>query len=331
MMNKRYIYPMLLFAVFYCLTVGLSGCISGNEDEYCGKTPVREPAFLTVTTRGIETDVPEDGKWDNYVNSIRLIGFKDGEAPPSFNIVFTNGGDNKWTLVSATEIVINTEIQAGQYAFYFIANEGGHTLAGENNILLKNKLDAISSQDELKGLTITYQAPEPEKPMLMTAVDNRMIWGGTTNNISVELIRTLSKLAGVQVVDKDDASCEGSFTLKLTGGNKFGLFVKTALGGTDYNKPKEIEGELATGPFLENDDTADLTGYYFTESSKIELVEVQLSDGTESSPKEKEVITVENRNTRVGVRAKLSEQEQCLQINTLIAPWAPISLSPGYE
>lgn len=329
MINKRYILKALLLPLFTCLLfAGTAGCSNegilpegGEEPDNGGTT-----SFSIVMGR-VVTDVPSDGNFDDYISSVRVLAFDD--SGPKYNMLFTGsaGNDGKvWTIVGDGISIAdeNVSLEGGTYTFYFIANEGEHQLDGNGK--LKDKLtDGSLTEDELMQIIMSYSEPSKDTPILMTARKEWHIIAGNENETDVELTRALAKLDYVQVKNADGASMEGTFSLSIQRADKYYLFPSSG-GLVPYN-PIQVTSK----PLKISD--ANLIGIYFSEGSKVELSTLVafIENGTSyQAPADADEIVGE-RNKGVRIDATITDTQQCLQVNTSIAPWEIVELPPTYE
>lgn len=209
MRYRKYILNNLLLPVFACLLAGLAGCSNEVVSQDEGKNPddARRSSF-SVSVRGVVTESATDASGlyeDDYVHSVRILAF-DSNGDVQYNKLFektANGDAFQWTNDDAEKITIEEEelpLERGNYTFYFIANEKGHTLVSDDAAstatpLVAKLKDTDLTLDELRQIEVAYVAPSENTPILMTAEKGVSIISGVDVNITnVELVRTIAKV-----------------------------------------------------------------------------------------------------------------------------------------
>lgn len=236
MRYKKYILNNLLLPVFACLLAGLAGCSNEVVPQDEGDNPdnSRRSSF-SVSVRGVVTGNATDASGlyeDDYVHSIRILAF-DSNGAVKYNQLFeseanTTSGALAWTNATSTEIIIDKQelsLERGNYTFYFIANEKGHTLADDataNSLAeqLKDKDENLPlTLNDLKAIKVTYADPSADKPILMTAEKTVSIIPGVDVNISnVKLVRTIAKVELQIRKSADNSITDYEFSdVKITG------------------------------------------------------------------------------------------------------------------
>lgn len=193
------IYRRLLAPVLACLVLALAGCSQDATEAEAPSSPTGG-TYLTIVTRGIVTGTEDQGNYEDYVGSLRVIAFKNGEV--ALNKKLTDLPNEKGmqpdTEVDLTEEGERLQIGTGggAYTFYFIANEEGHTTDGKTTLqsVLENKnitVDALESQ-QVQFTEAELSVPSGTK-MLMSTKMTIYIEEGVYRSIEVKLDRALAK------------------------------------------------------------------------------------------------------------------------------------------
>lgn len=294
MMNKKHIYQYLLLPLLACLMAGTAGCSSDASEGEVQSSPDGN-THITFTTRGIVTENPvENGAitdydaFDSYIQSLRIIGFCNGEV--KYNQLFkaTESGDAKaWTLVNDDNEIDITDILSspvnGVYTFYFIANEEGHTVAGSADNLADKLMASDLTPSVLDGMGINFTADEITggTPLIMTQKQSFLIRVGQTNSITnVELVRALAK-AQLEI-RKEEANTNdyGNVSASITQTELGKIHSSYALMAESTYSGSEALKNITTGIFIgENGNLPTENGYiYFYESNPIYLPEKNLEE-----------------------------------------------------
>ena len=165
---------------------------------------------LSITMRGVTIN-PDNG-YDEYIKTLRIIGFDASGLV--CNEFYNQEAISEWTVMgdgANTYYDITQELQnfsGGNCRFYFIANEEGYTVYGDDNTLLTNLLSKEGlTEDELKECIIA-STPDDQvwstKPILMIANPSaQYIKPGDNIEITdVELVRCIAKVQ--LIVQKDN-------------------------------------------------------------------------------------------------------------------------------
>lgn len=209
---KQYIYHWLFFPLLAILLAGGATSCSNElvmeEEDTLGKTT------LSITVRGV-TQEPEKDGYDEYIKTLRLIVFDASGLV--CNEFYNQEAIREWTVMgdgANTYYDITQELQnfsGGNCRFYFIANEEGYTVYGDDNTSLLTDLlskDGLT-EDELKECMIA-STPDNEdwstKPILMIANPSaQYIRPGDNIEITdVELVRCIAKVQ--LIVQKDNTT-----------------------------------------------------------------------------------------------------------------------------
>ena len=197
------IYRRLLAPVLACLVLALAGCSQDAAEPEAPSSPTGG-TYLTIVTRGIVTGTEDQGNYEDYVGSLRVIAF-DNEGKRVINELVTDlpQEDDTDSYVPITEELPAGTITSGVYTFYFVANEGGYNTTTESQTL-SVALEAVTAESELEDILVETQmeATDQIKPsatnMLMsTGPYTALIREGENNRIDddnhIELIRAFAK------------------------------------------------------------------------------------------------------------------------------------------
>lgn len=263
MINKHFTYNWLLFPILAVLFAGsMVGC--GNdpvmeEDTTSGKTT------LSITVRGITITEPTDDNYDDYVGTLRIIGYDDAGntvCNTKYNDLLKNSNVAPIELNGETFYKIsNLELQGfagGRCHFYFIANEDFYTISLGNGIM-----DAPDKSD-LEGAKVSFNANTNlgTFPILMTAQSVALIKSGIEQEITepIQLVRCVAKFK--LIIEGD----QNTYTIKevtVTGSspNNYALWKESGYTGystSAYNK--SVTNNSSDSEFLFSN-----SGIYFPE------------------------------------------------------------------
>lgn len=272
MINKHSIYNWLFFPLLASLLAGsAASCINdpAMEENTSGKST------LSITVRGVTNNPDQDG-YDEYIETLRIIVFD--ASGKVYNQFYSKNDIEKWDIITSetdTYYEITQELanfSGGSSRFYFIANEGGYTVYGDDNTLLTNLLSKEGlTEDELKKCIIASTPDDQDwstKPILMIANPSaQYIKPGDNIEITdVELVRCIAKVQ--LIVQKDntaenkipenavvrisDVSLHGSrpesYTLWENGTIIAGTeYSRTLLGGTDSENVGYSDSPYSSG------------------------------------------------------------------------------------
>ena len=303
--------PLLLAGILLILT----GC--GNESML--DTPVSAGStVLRISTKGIMVDPATPSNWEEYVQTLRLIGFQEGK--PVVNCMLNDLSD--YTVLGTgddtyIEIELDKQpgatIQRGTLDLYAVANESAGSFADNTS------LDNIS-KDALTGLMVTaagsYNAPTKDNPFLMSGEIHPTLLL-EENCINIELVRTVAKvmLESVTLDGNDITGQVTTYTLSASGNvyEQYPLFSGTGTG----NKVLSI--------------SANDSPLYLSESAASSVdIEVKVTyDGKEyTGTLSQEQI---NRNDCIQINAIISKQDKCLLLESAVEEWISKELGPIYQ
>ena len=210
MINKQSIYYWFFFPLLALLSAGsLTSCI---YDSVLEETDMSGKSTLSITMRGITTTPPGAGEsYDDYVKTLRIIVFD--ASGKVYNQFYSKNDIEKWNIITSetdTYYEITQELanfSGGSSRFYFIANEEGYTVYGDDNTSLTDLLSKEGlTEDELKECMMASTPDNQDwsnKPILMIANPSaQYIKPGDNIEITdVELVRCIAK---VQLIVKKD-------------------------------------------------------------------------------------------------------------------------------
>ena len=270
---KQYIYHWLFFPLLAILLAsGTTGCSNESvmeEEDMAGKTT------LSVTVRGVTNNPDKDG-YDEYIQTLRIIVFD--ASGKVYNQLYNQEDIESWEIKgsgpnSSYEIIqVLENFLGGSSNFYFIANEEGYTVYGDDNTSLTDLLSKDGlTEDELKECIIASTPDDQDwstKPILMIANPSaQYIKPGDNIEITdVELVRCIAKVQLIvqkdnttenkipenDVVRISDVSLHGnrpeSYTLWENGTIIAGTeYSRTLLGGTDSENVGYSDSPYSSG------------------------------------------------------------------------------------
>lgn len=173
MKAKYHIYNYLLFLSLVVLFAGsMVGCSNDpvmKEETTSGKT------MLSIMVRGITITEPIDGNYDDYIETLRIIGYDDaGNAVCNIKYNDLPENSNVKKIINQNEEtfyqISNLELQGfagGRCHFYFIANEDDYNYT----ISLGNGITDAPDKSNLEGAKVSFNANTDlgTFPILMTA------------------------------------------------------------------------------------------------------------------------------------------------------------------
>lgn len=204
MKKNRKIYSLLLTLVFACLMLVQASC----SNDIAEPTPEQVPGgtYLTIVTRGIVTGDEDKSNYEDYVGSLRVIAFKNGQVVLNKKLTKLPQENTDKTEVDITEEggTILLSSGGGFYTFYFIANEEGHTTDGTTTLQSVLEAESITA-DALENQTVQFTEAEfsvpTEMKMLMSTKMSLYIKEGEDRTITIYLDRALAK---AQLALKDE-------------------------------------------------------------------------------------------------------------------------------
>lgn len=243
MKAKYHIYNYLLFLSLVVLFAGsMVGCSNDpvmKEETTSGKT------MLSITVRGITITEPKDGNYDDYVKTLRVIGYDDAGntvCNTKYNDLSENSNVAQIELNGETFYKIsNLELQGfagGRCHFYFIANEDDY----KYTISLGNGITDAPEKSDLEGAKVSFDAKKElgKFPILMTAQSVALIKGGIEQEITepIELVRCVAKFKLIINGDQGIYTI-GQVTVTGSSPNNYALWKESGYTGystSAYNK-----------------------------------------------------------------------------------------------
>ena len=240
MKAKYHIYNYLLFLSFVVLFAGsMVGCSNDpvmNEETTSGKT------MLSITVRGITITQPTDGNYDDYIKTLRVIGYDDAGntvCNTKYNDLSENSNVAQIELNGETFYKIsNLELQGfagGRCYLYFIANEEDYTISVGNKNSLGNGITDAPEKSDLEGAKVSFNANINlgTFPILMTAQSVSLIKGGIKQEITepIKLVRCVAKF---KLIIKGDQGIYTIGQVTVTGYSPNNYALWEASGYTGY-------------------------------------------------------------------------------------------------
>lgn len=200
-------YSWLLTPILACLMLTQASC--SNDIAENTSDPVPGGTYLTIVTRGIVTGDEDKSNYEDYVGSLRVIAFKNGQAVwnEKLKTLPDEEGTQPDTEVNLTEEgeTILLSSGGGSYTFYFIANEEGHTTDGITTLQSVLEAENITA-DALESQQVQFTEAEfsvpTEMKMLMSTKMSLYIKEGEDRTITIYLDRALAK-AQLALKDKE--------------------------------------------------------------------------------------------------------------------------------
>ena len=230
MINKQSIYYWFFFPLLALLSAGsLTSCI---YDSVLEETDMSGKSTLSITMRGITTTDPSTsgGSYDDYVETLRVIGY-DNTGAVVCNQKYSGAelgnveGTAPDTYIKITQ-TLEDAFQGGVCDFYFIANEDGYTVYGQDELLSEFLEGENLTKDALDKCVIAFDASKLDTnyPILMTATSSSQLIKPGENVIgTVYLVRCI---AALQLVVKTPIPGVNLLGVSLTGSypDSFSLF-----------------------------------------------------------------------------------------------------------
>lgn len=195
MINIHSIYKLLFLPLLIILMLGITGCSNDSVEEE--NTDPLPKSRIVLTVRGVTTS-PAEGNYDEYIETLRIIGFDKNQTV----VCNSRYSGTDLTLTASGDAIVITEeleeaFQGGTCDFYFIANEKAYT-SYETSQSLSEFLSAESlTEDALTNCVIAYAGEEPgetnQRPILMTASVNSALKPGDNTIDDIELVRCFAK------------------------------------------------------------------------------------------------------------------------------------------
>lgn len=214
MINKQSIYYWFFFPLLALLSVGsLTSCI---YDSVLEETDTSGKSTLSITMRGITTTDPSTtGSYDDYVETLRVIGY-DNTGTVVCNQKYSGAelgnveGTAPDTYIKITQ-TLEKAFQGGVCDFYFIANEDGYTVYGQDELseFLEGENLTKDALDKCVIATPTQIATLGSSPILMTTSVSSILKPGDNTINNIELVRCFAKVQ-LKIIDKTNSASVGN-------------------------------------------------------------------------------------------------------------------------
>lgn len=302
------IYRRLLAPVLACLVLALAGCSQDATEAEAPSSPTGG-TYLTIVTRGIVTGTEDQGNYEDYVGSLRVMAF-DNEGNRVINELVTDLPQENDTdsYVTITEELPAGTITSGVYTFYFVANEGSYNTTTESQTL-SEALKEVTNESKLKAiqvkteLTQTNQIKPSATNMLMsTEPYTALIREGEVNKIGetnhIELIRAFAKAQlALKLADGNTSANPDVTSVTLNGSYPASFYLipgnTEEITTTTPFDNREISEDADKALFNEDLNPDD----YFYVSETIYLPERYLTANTELDNALKYSITIDGDNS----------------------------------
>lgn len=226
MINKQSIYYWFFFPLLALLSAGsLTSCI---YDSVLEETDMSGKSTLSITMRGITTTDPgTTGSYDDYVKTLRVIGY-DNTGAVVCNQKYSGAelgnveGTAPDTYIKITQ-TLEDAFQGGVCDFYFIANE---FIANEDGYSVYNSQTTLSEYlntdpkkdalDQCMIATPTDLAILGSSPILMTTSVRSTLKPGDNTINNIELVRCFAK-AQLLLKVEDNGTVSEPTNVELSG------------------------------------------------------------------------------------------------------------------
>mgnify|MGYP007067563644 CR=1 FL=1 len=246
MKKNRKIYSLLLTLVFACLMLVQASC----SNDIAEPTPEQVPGgtYLTIVTRGIVTGDGDKSNYEDYVGSLRVIAFKNGQVVLNKKLTELPQGNIDDTEVDITEEgeTILLSSGGGFYTFYFIANEEGHNVVGGSDLSTALAEGTITAASQLENMQVQFTVEEIKAPttfgnnttyMLMSTKQTIYIEEGEDQTIEVVLDRALAKANLIVRKEQSSQTNYGTITASISHSQipaKYALMKGATVDGLTY-------------------------------------------------------------------------------------------------
>ena len=230
-----------------------------EEEDTSGKST------LSITVRGVTTTAPTDGDYDEYIKTLRVIGY-DADGKVVCNQMHQGAELSLVTGKDEIQIkqLLEESFQGGTCTFYFIANEKDYTVHNtQSNIqLLSNFLDEVSLNG-LKNCVIAYDGKEPgatnQRSILMTTSVTSALKPGDNTINDIQLVRCFAKVQ-LKIIDQTNSvNVVDNPVLKVTYPSYYSLWDESQDANWISNAPEEnIELELVNGTIEQDNQSYSL-------------------------------------------------------------------------
>lgn len=246
MKKNRKIYSLLLTLVFACLMLVQASC----SNDIAETTPEQVPGgtYLTIVTRGIVTGDVDKSNYEDYVGSLRVIAFKNGQVVLNKKLTELpqeNTDDTKVDITEEGETILLSS-GGGFYTFYFIANEEGHNVVGGSDLSTALAEGTITAASQLENMQVQFTVEEIKAPttfgnnttyMLMSTKQTIYIEEGEDQTIEVVLDRALAKANLIVRKEQSSQTNYGTITASISHSQipaKYALMKGATVDGLTY-------------------------------------------------------------------------------------------------
>lgn len=230
MKAKQYIYHWLFFPLLVLLLAG--GATSCSNDSSMEEEDMSGKSTLSIKVRGITITNPgTTGSYDDYVKTLRVIGYDNAE-----NVVcnqkwnendlqdkLEGTGDDACIKITQT---LREAFAGGVCEFYFIANEDGYSVYNSQTTpkqtlseFLGDGAEYAPSKENLNSCIIAFDAQNgltPGYPILMAVHStSQYLKPGDNSMGTIQLVRCLAKLQ--LKVNQEEIENVKISNVKLTG------------------------------------------------------------------------------------------------------------------
>lgn len=293
--------------IMLLLLTGITSCIKDPVPAL--STENTDVSYLNISTKGITTDPSVTGEaLEEFVKTLRLIIYKNGEQSPFFNkevdlSKLKPEGDYINIPLDEEKIHIGTSLTV-----YAIANE-------DSEEGLEKFLTSFTTASDLEQKLIDspqeglYAAPTSDQPFLMTAKE-AIIVRHEEQTIIIDLKRVMAKVE-VQFQVLGGGPSPAQYTLQADKPEKFGLLMEynSTTASTYFNLSSLIS--------------------YVPEGTKLTSITANDKSGEIEGAEGSDVIL--KRNDHVVLEVTIAGDPKKLQINAKVADWLTKPLNPGYN
>lgn len=298
----------------YILWLGLltAALFSGCSEEHLPDLPDRAgTTLLRIQTKGIVIDpVPSDARMDEYVKTLRLIAYQEGQ--PVLNQQLSdwsgyevkNPGPDSYIEIPM-ETLQGATLQRGSLDLYAVANE-------QQSLSLDNIAQEELKQQMVEASSVNH-TPTQQNPLLMSAEVHPTLLQ-EKNEIKINLERSVGKVELTEVTQEGQPLTGYSYQLKAEGDvyARYPLFGKVA---DTKTKPVSI--------------TSKDVPLFLSVASALKLTVTVTHDGNTYTGFLTNVPITRNKSIRL--HAQISKKDQCLLLQSTLVDWTPVELNPDFQ
>lgn len=298
----------------YILWLGLltAALFSGCSEEHLPDLPDRAgTTLLRIQTKGIVINpVPSDDRMDEYVKTLRLIGYQEGQ--PVLNQQLSdwsgyevkNPGPDSYIEIPM-ETLQGATLQRGSLDLYAVANE-------QQSLSLDNIAQEKLKQQMVEASSVNNR-PTQDNPLLMSAEVHPTLLQ-EKNEIKINLVRSVGKVELTEVTQEGQLLTGYSYQLQAEGDvyARYPLFGKVADMGTKFVSitSKDVPLFLSVASAL----TLTVTVTHDGNTYRGFLTDVSIT-----------------RNKSIRLHAQISKKDQCLLLQSTLVDWTPVELNPDFQ